>query len=61
MDVKNTIKQEMIEKQDGILYSEPEKQVMSRSGDECVVALTDQWYLTYGEEGWRKLTEWVPP
>jgi hypothetical protein len=27
-------------------------QVMSRSGDECVVALTDQWYLTYGEEHW---------
>jgi len=25
---------------------------MSRSGDECVVALTDQWYMTYGEEGW---------
>ena len=23
-------------------------QVISRSGDECVVALTDQWYLTYG-------------
>jgi leucyl-tRNA synthetase len=22
---------------------------MSRSGDECVVALTDQWYLSYGE------------
>ncbi len=30
--------------------SEPEKKVMSRSGDECVVALTDQWYLVYGEE-----------
>ena len=24
---------------------------MSRSGDECVVALTDQWYLEYGEVG----------
>jgi leucyl-tRNA synthetase len=31
-------------------------QVMSRSGDECVVALTDQWYLTYGEEEWLKAT-----
>jgi leucyl-tRNA synthetase len=29
---------------------------MSRSGDECVVALTDQWYLTYGEEAWRDAT-----
>jgi leucyl-tRNA synthetase len=26
---------------------------MSRSGDECVVALTDQWYLEYGEDTWR--------
>lgn len=31
--------------------------VMSRSGDECVVALTDQWYITYGESEWKKLTE----
>lgn len=23
---------------------EPEKKVISRSGDECVVALCDQWY-----------------
>jgi leucyl-tRNA synthetase len=29
---------------------------MSRSGDECVVALTDQWYLTYGEEEWQAKT-----
>lgn len=40
-----------------IPYSEPEKKVMSRSGDECVVALTDQWYLLYGEEEWKTLSE----
>lgn len=40
-----------------IVYSEPEKRVMSRSGDECVVALTDQWYITYGESEWKKLAE----
>lgn len=34
---------------------EPEKQVMSRSADECVVALCDQWYLDYGEETWKNL------
>lgn len=27
---------------------------MSRSGDECVVATTDQWYLSYGEEDWKQ-------
>lgn len=25
----------------------------TRSGDECVVALCDQWYLDYGEEQWK--------
>jgi len=35
-----------------VLYSEPEK-VMSRSCDKCVVALTDQWYITYGEAEWK--------
>ena len=29
--------------------------MVSRSGDQCVVALTDQWYLVYGEEEWRKM------
>lgn len=26
-------------------YMEPEKTVISRSNDECVVALCDQWYM----------------
>ena len=56
-DVKGLIKKELLEEGIGLLYSEPEKQVMSRSGDECVVALTDQWYLTYGEDHWKSLTE----
>lgn len=34
----------LIERGEAVLYSEPEKKVVSRSGDECVVALTDQWY-----------------
>ncbi len=34
----------------------PPLQVISRSGDECVVALTDQWYMTYGEEKWQAET-----
>ena len=31
-------------------YFEPESQCVSRSGDVCVVALCDQWYITYGTE-----------
>lgn len=34
-------------------YYEPEGEVFSRTNDECVVALCDQWFLTYGEEHWR--------
>lgn len=26
---------------------------IGRSGDECVVALCNQWYLDYGEEHWK--------
>lgn len=55
-DVKKTIRKKMIDAGDALIYVEPEKQVISRSADECVVALCDQWYLDYGEENWRKLT-----
>ena len=38
--------QKLMEDEDWcIRYFEPTTQVMSRSGDECVVALCDQWYL----------------
>lgn len=53
-DVKKTIQKKMIDNGDALIYMEPEKQVMSRSSDECVVALCDQWYLDYGEENWKK-------
>lgn len=33
---------------EAMIYMEPEKQVMSRSGDECVVALCDQWWVLQG-------------
>lgn len=28
-----------------------------RSGDECVIALCDQWYLDYGESEWKAAAE----
>ncbi|XP_055284706.1 leucine--tRNA ligase, cytoplasmic isoform X2 [Moschus berezovskii] len=55
-DIKKTIRNKMIDTGDAYIYMEPEKQVMSRSSDECVVALCDQWYLDYGEENWKKET-----
>ena len=44
----------MMDAGDAFSYQEPESKVMSRSGEECIVALTDQWYLVYGEEDWQK-------
>ena len=31
-------------------YLEPQSHVLSRTGDNCVVALTDQYYINYGDE-----------
>ncbi|PFH31514.1 leucyl-tRNA synthetase [Besnoitia besnoiti] len=56
-DAKNAVRDAMIAKKDAIAYFEPEKSVVSRSGDECVVAYMNQWYLDYGEESWRDAVE----
>ena len=42
-DAKPLIRQALLDSGDALLYSEPERAVVSRSGDDCVVALTDQW------------------
>ncbi|XP_062608750.1 leucine--tRNA ligase, cytoplasmic-like [Saccostrea cucullata] len=55
-DVKKPIQQKMIDAGEAVKYMEPEKTVISRSNDECVVALCDQWYLEYGEEKWKQVT-----
>lgn len=51
-DAKPIIRKKLIELGVALPYFEPENLVMSRSGDECVVALTDQWYLPYGDPAW---------
>jgi leucyl-tRNA synthetase len=56
-DAKPLIKDHLIATGKAVVYSEPTDVVMSRSGDECVVALTDQWFLDYGEEKWRTIVE----
>lgn len=52
-DVKKDLRQLLTDKNEADLYFEPEKTIISRSGDVCVVALCNQWYLNYGEEKWR--------
>jgi len=55
-DAKLPIKDKMVAAKEAVLYWEPENKIMSRSGDECVVSLCDQWYLNYGESNWKQLT-----
>ncbi|KAG8769962.1 cytosolic leucyl tRNA synthetase, partial [Serendipita sp. 405] len=56
-EAKPRVRQKMIEAGLAFAYAEPDRFVKSRSGDECVVALMDQWYLDYGEEKWKAQAE----
>jgi leucyl-tRNA synthetase len=52
---KAKVRQQLLDANEGFAYSEPERKVVSRSGDDCCVALMDQWYLDYGEESWKQV------
>lgn len=57
---KPKVRADLIAAGEAFAYAEPEGQVVSRSGDKCIVALMDQWYLDYGEEKWRdQAIDWV--
>ncbi|PPQ63439.1 hypothetical protein CVT24_004971 [Panaeolus cyanescens] len=56
-EAKPKVREAMIGAGLAFAYAEPEGFVLSRSADECVVALMDQWYLDYGEAEWKKKTE----
>jgi leucyl-tRNA synthetase len=56
-DAKTKVREKMIEAGLAFAYAEPEGLVISRSADECVVALMDQWYIDYGEPEWRAQAE----
>lgn len=55
-DVKSQLKTYLLDRKEADVYYEPEKTIISRSNDMCVVALCNQWYLTYGEEKWQAQT-----
>ena len=52
-EAKPIVKQLMVDSGDAVIYFEPEKEVLSRTGDSCIVALVDQYLLQYGEESWK--------
>ena len=54
-DAKPKVRKQLIDAGEAFAYAEPERKVVSRSADECCVALMDQWYLDYGEDSWKEL------
>lgn len=48
IEAKNKVKQQLIDSGDAFNYAEPDGHVVSRSGDDCVAAHLNQWYLNYG-------------
>ena len=51
---KPKVREALIKNGQAIAYAEPAGRVVSRSGDECVVAYLGQWFLDYGvNEEWR--------
>jgi leucyl-tRNA synthetase len=52
-EAKTAVRDDMIEAGDALQYWEPAGEVISRSGDECVVCPTDQWYIDYSQEEWK--------
>lgn len=53
-DAKKLVRNDLMKNGLACAYYEPEGKVMSRSNDECVVALVDQWFLDYGNEKWKE-------
>ncbi|CAG7851167.1 Putative leucine--tRNA ligase, cytoplasmic; AltName: Full=Leucyl-tRNA synthetase; Short=LeuRS [Serendipita indica DSM 11827] len=56
-EAKPKVRDAMIAAGLAFAYAEPDRFIKSRSGDECVVALMDQWYLDYGEDVWKAQAE----
>lgn len=52
-DIKDIVKKELIESGEALTYHEPSKKVVSRAGDDCIVALCNQWYSDFGNQEWK--------
>ena len=54
---KKKVKNDLIKSGDAFIYCEPESTVKTREGELAIVALVDQWMISYGEEEYRKFVE----
>ena len=55
-EAKVLVRQSLLDSGDAIIYCEPDGLAISRSGDECVAAYLNQWFLTYGnaDQTWKE-------
>lgn len=53
-DAKPLVKNDLINEKLAVQYYEPNGNVVSRSGDNCVVSFCEQWYINYADEDWKK-------
>ena len=59
-EAKPLVRQQLLDSGDAFAYAEPDGQVISRSGDECVAGHLDQWYLNYGTPEKSGDPDWMP-
>lgn len=52
---KPIIKKHLFDNNMAVPYYEPEGEVVSRTGDNCIVATCYQWFFRYGEDQWKDL------
>lgn len=53
-DAKPLVKNDLISEKLALVYYEPNGNVISRSGDVCVVSFCEQWYINYADPEWKK-------
>jgi len=51
---KPKVKKHLIEVGLAVPYYEPESEIISRTGDVCIVASCYQWFMQYGEDFWKE-------
>lgn len=56
-NAKPIIKKHLLESNLAVPYYEPEGEVVSRTGDNCIVACCYQWFFKYGEEEWKNFVK----
>jgi len=51
---KPIVKKHLLDQKLAVPYFEPEGLIVSRTGDNCIVASCYQWFLNYGETEWKE-------